>query len=75
MDAVITERLTDGEWVQIDFKLLENGDIFRLFDDEEKTKPVTAEDGATKFKALGVPYLNQNNIYEIGVQSVFDEEK
>ena len=75
MNTVITEKLIDDEWIEIDFRFLEKGDVFRLFDDEEKTKPVIAEDGATKFEALGVPYLNQDEVYEVGVKSIFDEEE
>ena len=75
MNTRIVEKLIDGEWIEIDFRFLEKGDIFRFFDDEEKTKPVIAEDGATKFEALGMPYLNQDDIYEISVKSIFDEDE
>ncbi len=52
-----------GYWDQVEFEKLNEGDIFRIFDDGERY--INKTDGNNVWIATGVPYLNENNIWTI----------
>ncbi len=52
-----------GHWEKIDFQNLNDGDIFRLFDDGERYFNKT--DGNNIWIAKGKPYLNKHGIWTI----------
>lgn len=61
----------DDKWKDIEFKELQKGDLFRLFDDEI---PVIGVDGFTLFGALGNAYINAEGIWTVNIVSNVKEE-
>jgi len=69
----IVERFANGHWFEIEFEYLSRNDVFRMFNDKEKTEPVTNEEGVAEFIAASDPYINVDNIYEIRVAYKIEE--
>ena len=65
MELRTVEKLYSDGWRYIPFSALEDGDRFRLFDDEET---VVGDEGNTEFVATGDAYLNQNEEYQINIE-------
>lgn len=49
------ERLSCDIWLSIEFEDLKKGDIFRLFEDDEKTELVKGKEGHVNFIVLSLP--------------------
>jgi hypothetical protein len=67
------QKLINDSWTDIAFEDLRPGDIFRLF--ESTGEPVVdKEDGKATdtFKAIGEPFLNANNVWEVQDEPVYD---
>lgn len=60
------EKLENDEWVECKMKDLKKGNKFRLYDDE---KPVIVG-GESVFDAIGDPYLNEIDEWEIEVKDI-----
>jgi hypothetical protein len=52
-----------GHWDEVEFKNLTIGDIFRLFDGEERY--VNKADGNNVWIAKGKPYINKDGVWTI----------
>ena len=65
MDTRIAEIWTGGKWVEIPFKKIKPGDIFKLYDDADKKEVVTTDDGVYEFRAVGEPFIGKDGVYEI----------
>lgn len=53
----------NGKWESISFQYLVEGDIFRIFDDNERY--VNKTDGNNIWIALDDPYLDDNKVWTI----------
>ena len=49
------EKKVGEEWIEIAFKDLRKGDIFRMFEDDEKKEPCRGIKGETEFVAYSDP--------------------
>lgn len=58
------------EWIDIKFKDLKQGDIFRLFDDGI---PVIDNDGFTNLGAKSDAYLNDEGKYQVDIMDSITE--
>ena len=60
-----TERLNKEtkNWDCVEFQELKDGDVFRLFDNEERY--INKADGNNVWIAKGIPYLNNDNIWTV----------
>ena len=66
MEMRIVELYEDGEWIEITFDMLREGDIFRLF--ESVGEPVVDKDGCTAWECYTNPY------YMPGEEYGYDED-
>jgi hypothetical protein len=63
-DVRKVEILKSGEWKEVAFPDLKDGDIFRMF--EPNGDPVISNvDGTIHWKVAGEPYLNEENIWTV----------
>jgi hypothetical protein len=62
----VVEKYTSLGWLEWEFKNLKNGDIFRMFDGPNRTKPVIGYDNrTTEFTVRGEPFLNDANVWSV----------
>lgn len=61
----LVEILNGNEWEPTEFKYLQVGDRFRMFDDDE---PVIDACGQTIFTAISDAYMNSQKIWQINVE-------
>ena len=52
-----------NKWVEIDFKDLKNGDIFRIFDNGKRY--VSKKDGNNVWITKGSPHQNEDGIWSV----------
>lgn len=63
MDFRKTEIFKNGEWIEVEFKDILKGNLFRLI---ESTGEIVSDKGETEFIAVSDAYLNKDGIWEVG---------
>jgi len=63
MELKVTEVLEDGEWVEVDFMDLKEGDIFRLWESADVLE--TDEDGGNTWVCTSDAYIMSGEDYDL----------
>jgi len=68
IDEVVNTRVVEVQrWETVSMLDLKPGDVFRMWEDQEKTNPVVDACGSRKFMAKGAPFIDESGTY--GIQS------
>ena len=61
MEMRIVQIYYEGQWIEVEFEVLQEGDVFRLF--EEIDEPVIDPDGCTAWRCATDPYYMPGEDY------------
>jgi len=69
-ERIIERRKDNGVWEDIKFKELTKGNVFRMFDDNNKQIPVKTLAGQTIFRATGGVTMGENDVPQIMMEAL-----